>query len=102
LQHLALAPWAAAADCGRDSPDRLAVDPAHTGLDAMLFLCLLTSLAGLATGAALAHDFGYQVPGLFPSPADHWDWQALVFTGGLGLLALEVAIRVFGDNIHEP
>jgi hypothetical protein len=62
----------------------------------MLALCLMTTLAGCLSGAALAHDLGYAV-GLFAaSPGAGWDWQALAWTGGLGLAALEVGIGVFG------
>jgi hypothetical protein len=67
----------------------------------MLVLYLLTSLAGFLTGAALAHHLGYQA-GLLPFPTERWDWQALVLTGGLGLLALELAIGVFDKRAdHE-
>jgi hypothetical protein len=63
----------------------------------VIVLCLATSLAGALSGAALAHDLGYRVGLLFASaPATGWDWQALALTGSLGLLALELAIGVFG------
>jgi hypothetical protein len=66
----------------------------------MLVLCLLTSLAGFLTGAALAYHLGYQA-GLLPFPAERCAWQALALTGGLGLLALELAIAVFGKRADQ-
>jgi hypothetical protein len=74
LPHRALGPEAAAVAFGRDPRGGPAVDLTHTGSDAMLFLYLLTSLAGFLTGVALAHHLGYQA-GLLPFPAERWDWR---------------------------
>jgi hypothetical protein len=67
----------------------------------MLFLCLLTTLAGLIAGAALAANLGYHAGGLL-LPDRGWDWQVLALTGAFGLLALELAIAVFSEPTAQP
>jgi hypothetical protein len=66
----------------------------------MLILSLLPSLAGFLIGTALAHHLGHQA-GSLPFPAEPGGWQALALTGGLGLLALELAIAVFGKHADQ-
>ena len=68
----------------------------------MIAICLLTALAGLISGSAIAHHLGYETSFLLVPGASAWDWQSLVLASVGAIGGLEGAVRVFDEDEAQP